>query len=311
MIDQAAKGRIARVIIVRGRKVSVKREQVLIEALPYIREFYDSIMVFKIGGSIMSNRDVLEDFIQDIVLLRYIGIHPVIVHGGGPEISETMEKFGKKAEFVGGLRVTDKETLEIARMVLLGNINAELVSLIGKYGGKGIGLSGQDGMFLKARKKAPVKIQGKEPVDLGFVGEVEKVDPEILMIMAGKGYIPVISPIAADDEGNNLNVNADTAAGAIAISLRAKKFFSITDVEGVRMIPDDPSSVISEFPVSDFERLVQDGVIKGGMIPKVEACVRVVQGGVERAHIIDGRKPHAILLELLTDEGIGTMICRS
>jgi acetylglutamate kinase len=291
--------------------VSFKREQVLIEALPYIREFYDSIMVFKIGGSIMSDRAVLEDFIQDVVLLRYIGIHPIIVHGGGPEISEAMEKFGKKAEFVGGLRVTDKETLEIARMVLLGNINAELVNLIGKHGGKGIGLSGQDGMFLKARKKAPVKIQGKEPVDLGFVGDVDKVDPEILMIMAGKGYIPVISPIAADSEGNNLNVNADTVAGAVAISMRAKKFFSITDVEGVRMNPDDPASVISEFPASDFDRLVQEGIIKGGMIPKVEACVRVVQGGVEKAHIIDGRKHHAILLELLTHEGVGTMISRS
>jgi acetylglutamate kinase len=290
--------------------VTVKREQVLIEALPYIREFYDSIMVFKIGGSIMSDGGVLEDFIRDVVLLRYIGIHPIIVHGGGPEISEAMEKFGKKAEFVGGLRVTDKETLEIARMVLLGNINAELVNLIGKHGGKGIGLSGQDGMFLKARKKAPVKIQGKDPVDLGFVGEVERVDPEILMVMAGKGYIPVISPIAVDGEGNNLNVNADTAAGAIAIALRAKKFLSITDVEGVRMNPDDPASVISEFPASDFQRLVQDGVIKGGMIPKVEACVRVVQGGVDKAHIIDGRKHHAILLELLTNEGVGTMISR-
>jgi acetylglutamate kinase len=291
--------------------VAVKREHVLIEALPYIREFYDSIMVFKIGGSIMSDRAVLEDFIQDVVLLRYIGIHPIIVHGGGPEISEAMERFGKKAEFVGGLRVTDKETLEIARMVLLGNINAELVNLIGKHGGKGIGLSGQDGMFLKARKKGPVKIQGKEPVDLGFVGEVDKVDPEILMIMAGKGYIPVISPIAADSDGNNLNVNADTAAGAVAIAMRAKKFFSITDVEGVRMNPDDPASVISEFPASDFDRLVQEGIIKGGMIPKVEACVRVVQGGVDKAHIIDGRKHHAVLLELLTDEGVGTMISKS
>lgn len=291
--------------------MSVKREQVLIEALPYIREFYDSIMVFKIGGSIMSDRAVLEDFIQDVVLLRYIGIHPIIVHGGGPEISEAMERFGKKAEFVGGLRVTDKETLEIARMVLLGNINAELVNLIGKHGGKGIGLCGQDGMFLKAKKMSPVKIQGKEPVDLGFVGEVDKVDPEILMIMAGKGYIPVISPIAADGEGNNLNVNADTVAGAVAIAMRAKKFFSITDVEGVRMNPDDPASVISEFPASDFDRLVGEGIIKGGMIPKVEACVRVVQGGVEKAHIIDGRKHHAILLELLTDEGVGTMISRS
>jgi len=291
--------------------LTIKREQVLIEALPYIREFYDAIMVFKIGGSIMSDTEVLEDFIQDVVLLRYIGIHPIIVHGGGPEISQAMERFGKKAEFVGGLRVTDRETLAIARMVLLGNINAELVNLIGKYGGKGIGLSGQDGMFLKAKKKAVQRAEGEDPVDLGFVGDVEKVDPEILMIMAGKGYIPVISPIATDDQGNNFNVNADTVAGAVAIAMRAKKFFSITDVEGVRMNPDDPASVISEFPASDFSRLVAEGIIKGGMIPKVEACVSVVQGGVEKAHIIDGRKHHAILLELLTTEGIGTMISRS
>jgi acetylglutamate kinase len=222
-----------------------------------------------------------------------------------------MEKFGKKAEFVGGLRVTDRETLSIARMVLLGNINAELVNLIGKYGGKGIGLSGQDGMFLMAKKKPLIKVQGKEPVDLGFVGDVAKVDPEILMIMAGKGYIPVISPIAADYQGNNLNVNADTVAGAVAVAMRSKKLFSITDVEGVRMNPDDPKSVISEFPASDFDRLVSEGIIKGGMIPKVEACVRVVRDGVEKAHIIDGRKHHAILLELLTDEGVGTMIRRS
>ncbi|MGI6017051.1 MAG: acetylglutamate kinase [Methanothrix sp.] len=291
--------------------MTMKREQVLIEALPYIREFYDSIMVFKIGGSIMSDTEVLEDFVQDVVLLRYIGIHPIIVHGGGPEISQAMERFGKKAEFVGGLRVTDRETLAIARMVLLGNINAELVNLIGKYGGKGIGLSGQDGMFLKAKKKAVQRAEGEDPVDLGFVGDVEKVDPEILMIMAGKGYIPVISPIATDDQGNNFNVNADTVAGAVAIAMRAKKFFSITDVEGVRMNPDDPASVISKFPASDFSRLVAEGIIKGGMIPKVEACVSVVQGGVEKAHIIDGRKHHAILLELLTTEGIGTMISRN
>lgn len=290
--------------------MTAKSEETLIEALPYIREFYDSIMVFKIGGSIMSDRAVLEDFIRDVVLLRYIGIHPIIVHGGGPEISQAMEKLGKKAEFVGGLRVTDRETLEIARMVLLGKINAELVNLIGKHGGKGIGLSGQDGMFLLARKKPLLKMQGMEPVDLGFVGDVAKVDPEILMIMAGKGYIPVISPIAADDQGNNFNVNADTVAGAVAVAMRAKKLFSITDVEGVRMRPDDPTSVISEFPASDFDRLVTEGVIKGGMIPKVEACVRVVKDGVEKAHIIDGRKHHAILLELLTNEGVGTMISR-
>lgn len=288
----------------------IKKELVLIEALPYIQEFHDSIMVFKIGGSIMSNREILEDFIQDIILLRYIGIHPVVVHGGGPEISEAMERFGKKAEFVGGLRVTDRETLEIARMVLVGNINAEMVSLIGKYGGKGIGLSGKDGQLIIAKKKPPVQVKG-EHVDLGYVGEVERINPEIIAITAGKGYIPVVSPIAVDCEGNSFNINADTAAGAIAISLRAKKLISITDVEGVMKDPKDPDSVISRFPAADFGRLVEDGVIKGGMIPKVESCVKAVEGGVEKAHIIDGRYPHAIILELLTDAGIGTMVSKS
>ncbi|NYT02153.1 MAG: acetylglutamate kinase [Methanosarcinales archaeon] len=289
--------------------MSVKREQVLIEALPYIREFYDSIMFYNIGGSIMSNREILEDFIQDIILLRYVGVHPVVVHGGGPEISGAMERFGKKAEFVGGLRVTDRETLEIARMVLVGNINAEMVSLIGKYGGKGIGLSGKDGQLIMARKKAPVTVKGtNEQVDLGYVGEVDRINPEIIMITAGKGYIPVISPIAVDKDGNSFNVNADTAAGAIAVSLMAKKLLSITDVEGVRRNADDPKSVISRFTASEFDQLVDDGIIKGGMIPKVEACVRAVEKGVERAHIIDGRIPHAILLELFTDSGVGTMV---
>ncbi len=288
----------------------MRKELVLIEALPYIREFYDSIMVIKIGGSIMANQEILESFIQDVILLRYIGIHPIVVHGGGPEISEAMKRFGKKAEFVAGLRITDRETLEIARMVLLGSINAELVSLIGKHGGKGIGLSGKDGMLIVARKKPPMNVNG-ENVDLGYVGEVESINPEILMITAGKGYIPVISPIAIDKEGNSLNVNADTVAGAIAVAVRAKKLISITDVEGVRADPNDPSKVISQFTPSEFHRLVEAGIIKGGMIPKVEACVQAVERGVERAHIIDGRIPHAIILELLTDAGIGTMVTPS
>ncbi|MEA2045152.1 MAG: acetylglutamate kinase [Euryarchaeota archaeon] len=287
--------------------MSVTREQVLIEALPYIREFYDSIMVFKIGGSIMSDRTIMEDFVQDLVLLKYVGIHPIVVHGGGPEISEKMSLFGKKPEFVGGLRVTDEETLEIARMVLVGNINSQLVTLIGKHGGKGVGLSGKDGQLLVARRKDPVEIEGVS-VDLGWVGEVIRVNPEILMITAGKSYIPVISPIAVDEEGNNLNVNADTVAGEIASALGAKKLISITDVEGVKLHQEDPSSVISSFCISEFDPMVERGIISGGMIPKVESCVHAVKNGVQNAHIIDGRAPHAILLELFTDEGVGTMI---
>ncbi len=285
----------------------VTREQVLIEALPYIREFYDSIMVFKIGGSIMSDRTIMEDFVRDLVLLKYIGIHPIVVHGGGPEISEKMALFGKKPKFVGGLRITDEETLEIVRMVLVGNINSQLVTLIGKHGGKGVGLSGKDGQLLVARKKEPVEIEGVS-VDLGWVGEVIRVNPEILMITAGKSYIPVISPIAVDEEGNNLNVNADTVAGEIASALGAKKLISMTDVEGVMLHQEDPSSVISSFCISEFDPMVERGIISGGMIPKVESCVHAVKNGVQNAHIIDGRAPHAILLELFTDEGVGTMI---
>ena len=287
--------------------MSVTREQVLIEALPYIREFYDSIMVFKIGGSIMSDRTIMEDFVQDLVLLKYIGIHPIVVHGGGPEISEKMALFGKKPEFVGGLRVTDEETLEITRMVLVGNINSQLVTLIGKHGGKGVGLTGNDGQLLVARRQGPVEIEGVS-VDLGWVGEVIRVNPEILMITAGKSYIPVISPIAVDEEGNNLNVNADTVAGEIASAMGAKKLISITDVEGVKLHQEDPSSVISSFCISEFDPMVERGIISGGMIPKVESCVHAVKNGVQNAHIIDGRVPHAILLELFTDEGVGTMI---
>ena len=222
-----------------------------------------------------------------------------------------MARFGKKSVFVGGLRVTDEETLEIARMVLVGNINSSLVTLIGKHGGKGIGLSGKDGQLIVARKKEPIVIEGEElPIDLGWVGEVVRVNPEIIMITAGKGYIPVISPIAVDGEGNNLNVNADTAAGVIAIALGAKKLISVTDVEGVKLNTDDVNSVISSFKISDFRRLVNEKVITGGMIPKVEACVKAVEGGVQSAHIVDGRRPHALLLELFTDTGVGTMIER-
>src|SRR3990172_3846836 len=279
----------------------LKRENILIEALPYIREFYDSIMVIKMGGHAIIDPSIMDRIVQDIVLLKYVGIHPVIVHGGGPEITEKMERMGKKPEFISGLRVTDDETLEIARMVLVGNVNSKIVSLISRHGGKGVGLSGSDGRLIVARKIAPqrVNVGGIEKeVDLGWVGETEVINPELLLILAGKGYIPVISPIATDDKGNDLNVNADTVAGDIAAALRAKKMISLTDVPGVLRDPKDRESRISRIAVEDIETLISDNIIIGGMIPKVKSSATAIEGGVGQVHIINGSRPHSLLLEL-------------
>ena len=291
----------------------MKRENVLIEALPYIREFHDSIIVIKIGGHAMLDQKIMNDIVRDLVLLRYVGMRPIVVHGGGPEITRKMEKMGKKPEFVAGLRITDEETLEIVRMVLVGNVNTRIVSLIGKHGAKGMGLSGKDGCLIVARKKAPQKvlIEGVEQeVDLGWVGETEKINPEVLMLAVEKGYIPVISPIAVDANGNSLNVNADTVAGDMASSIKSKKLIMLTDVPGILSDPSDPRSIISRISVDDLRKLISSGTIQEGMIPKIEACIRAIEGSVEKAHILDGSLPHALLLELFTDKGIGTMIYR-
>jgi acetylglutamate kinase len=290
-----------------------KRENILIEALPYIREFYDSIMVIKMGGHAIVDPVIMDTIVQDIVLLKFVGIRPVIVHGGGPEITEKMERMGKKPEFVAGLRVTDDETLEIARMVLVGNVNSKIVSLISKHGGKGVGLAGSDGRLIMARKMAPqrIEIEGIEKeTDLGWVGETEVINPEIVTILADKGYIPVISPIATDDKGNDLNVNADTVAGDIASALQAKKMISLTDVPGILSNPKDRETRISRIAYGEIERLICDNVISGGMIPKVKSSAAAIEGGVGQVHIIDGGMPHSLLLELFTYEGIGTMIYR-
>jgi acetylglutamate kinase len=286
---------------------------VLIEALPYIRDFYDSVMIIKVGGHALVNSQVMSDIVQDIVLLRFVGIHPIIVHGGGPEITEKMERMGKKPEFVGGLRITDDETLEIARMVLVGNINTEIVSLIGRHGGKGIGLSGKDGKLIIAKKKPfqKVMIENVEhEVDLGWVGDTEIINTEILNIVTREGYIPVISPIAMDVNGKALNLNADTIAGDIAAALSAKKLILMTDVPGVLRDPSDRSSRISRVTLEDVEHLIRTGVISGGMIPKMRGAATAVESGVENVHIIDGSISHSVLLELFTDSGIGTMVCK-
>lgn len=293
------------------RPMSHKRENVLIEALPYIREFHDSIMVIKVGGHAMVDPKIMDEIIQDIVLLRYVGIHPVLVHGGGPEITEKMQRMGKKPEFVGGLRITDDETLEIARMVLVGNINTRIVSLIGQHGGKGIGLSGKDGKMILAKKKPAqrVVIEGVEQhVDIGWVGETEIINPEIINIVIRESYIPVISPIAMDAAGNALNINADTVAGDIAAALHAKKLILMTDVPGLLRDIKNQSTRISRVTVEDVETLIDEGVISGGMTPKMRSAAAATISGVERVHIIDGSVSHSILLELFTDAGIGTMV---
>ena len=291
--------------------MSLKRENLLIEALPYIREFHDSIMVIKVGGHAMVSPKIMDEIIQDIVLLRFVGIHPVLVHGGGPEITEKMQRMGKKPEFVGGLRITDDETLEIARMVLVGNINTRIVSLIGQHGGKGIGLSGKDGKMILAKKKPAqrVVIEGVEQhVDIGWVGETEIINPEIINIVIREDYIPVISPIAMDAAGNALNINADTVAGDIAAALNAKKLILMTDVPGLLRDIKDESTRISRVTVEDVETLIDEGVISGGMTPKMRSAAAATISGVERVHIIDGSVSHSILLELFTDAGIGTMV---
>ena len=288
----------------------MRREEILIEALPYIREFYRSKVVIKIGGHALVDESIMDKITQDVVLLRFVGICPVVVHGGGPEITRLMERLGKKPEFIGGLRITDYETMEIARMVLVGSVNERIVSLIGKHGGKGLGLSGNDGTLIVARKKRKqtVGIEGeKREIDLGWVGEIEAINAEIINITTEKGYIPVISPIAVDNAGNSLNVNADSVAGEIAYAIKAKKLIVLTDVPGVLRNPAGPATLISRATPAEIKELIAKNVIGEGMIPKVEASLKAASGGVT-AHIIDGREPHSILLELFTDSGIGTMI---
>lgn len=284
--------------------------ELLIEALPYIREFHSSTMVIKIGGHAMVSDKVLEETIKDILLLYFVGIKPVVVHGGGPEISEKMEKLGLKPKFVEGLRVTDRETMEVVEMVLDGKINSKIVTTFIRNGGKAVGLSGKDGLLIVARKKEMKMRKGDEEVivDLGFVGETELVNPEIIRILLDNNFIPVISPVATDLAGNTYNLNADIVAGDIAAALKAKKLIMLTDVPGILRNIEDRSSLISRIKLSELEEMKNRGLLKGGMIPKVDAVIRALKGGVEKAHIIDGSRPHSILIELFTKEGVGTMV---
>ncbi len=288
----------------------MEKVKTLVEALPYIREFHGKVMVIKIGGHAMVNEEILESAVRDIILLYFVGIKPIVVHGGGPEISEKMERLGIKPKFVDGLRVTDEETIEVVQMVLDGKINSKIVSLFIKNGGKAVGMSGKDGLLVVAKKKKVKKKIGDSEVelDLGYVGETEIVNPEILKILIDNGFIPVVSPVAVDLNGNIYNMNADTVAGDIAAALKAKKLIILTDVPGILKDVNDPSSIISKISLRELEEMLRKGELKGGMIPKVEAIIKALKGGVERGHIINGSIEHAILLELFTKEGIGTMV---
>ncbi len=280
-------------------KLSIaQRAEVLTQALPYIQNYYNKIIVVKYGGNAMINDELKEAVMGDIVLLSLIGVKVVLVHGGGPEITEMLGKVGKKSEFIDGLRVTDKETVDIVQMVLAGKINKNLVNLMQSKGGHAIGLCGMDGHLLKAEKLDE---------RLGYVGEITEVNVKPILDVLAMGYIPVVSTVGCDDEGNTYNINADTAAARIAGELNAESLISMTDIAGILRDKDDPSTLISKVYVSDAPQLIRDGIISGGMIPKVNCCTEAIRRGVRKVFIIDGRIPHSILIETLTDEGIGTM----
>ncbi|MEG9429722.1 MAG: acetylglutamate kinase [Christensenellaceae bacterium] len=277
---------------------NAQRAEVLTQALPYIKNYTGQIVVVKYGGNAMLNESLKEQVMEDIVLLWLIGVKVVLVHGGGPEISETMEKLGKKAEFIDGLRVTDKETVDIVQMVLAGKVNKSLVNFLELKGGKAMGISGIDGKLIEAQCKNE---------KLGFVGEITKINIDPVFDLLGKGYIPVISTIGCDNDGNVYNINGDTAAAYIAGALNAKRLIMMTNIAGVLKDKNDPSSIIPEISLSEAEELKKSGVISDGMIPKVDCCIKAIEKGVKKVIIMDGRVPHSILMELLTDEGAGTL----
>ena len=277
---------------------NAERAHILVNALPYIKKYTGKILVVKYGGNAMTSEELKDSVVHDIVLLSLIGVKVVLVHGGGPEINDLLGKIGKKAEFKNGLRVTDKETVDVVQMVLAGKVNKSLVNLIECCGGASIGLSGLDGHMIKAEMRN---------AELGYVGKITEINPKPILDVLEKGYIPVISTLGCDDEGNVYNINADTAAAKIAGALRAESLITLTDIAGVLRDKDDPTSLISRLTIEETKALMDEGVIVGGMIPKVECCMQAIVEGVRRVFVIDGRIPHSILIETLTDEGIGTM----
>lgn len=291
------------------KKSNSEKAQLLVEALPYVNRFRDKIIVIKYGGNAMINEELKEAVMQDILMMKSVGMHPILVHGGGPAINDMLKKLNVKSHFEQGLRVTDLETMEIVEMVLAGKVNKDIVGTLNQIGGKGIGLSGKDGNLIRARKKYLEK-DGKI-IDIGYVGEVESVNKEMLDSLIYSGYIPIISSIGMGSDGMSYNINADYVAGAIAKAMQANKFMLLTDVEGIFRDYHNKDSLISRMTLAEAEALKSAGIISGGMVPKVDCCLDALQGGVEDAHIIDGRLKHSILLEVFFDEGIGTMIERN
>jgi acetylglutamate kinase len=282
------------------------RIEMLLESLPYIREFSGCTIVIKYGGSAMADETLREAFARDVVLLKYVGLNPVIVHGGGPEISDYMRRLGLEVEFVQGLRVSDKQTVEVAKMVLIGKLNKDIVLRLNRHGQAAVGLCGDDGSLFQVAKRRIADSDGTE-VDLGYVGSIHHVDVNVLNHIA-EDYIPVVASVGADGDGNSYNVNADEAAGAVAKALGAYKVIFLTDVEGWLADRNDPATLVSETDSAHIRRAIEAGEVAGGMLPKLQACVDAVEAGVRSAHIVDGREPHSVLLELFTDAGIGTKV---
>ncbi|HAG10852.1 MAG TPA: acetylglutamate kinase [Desulfotomaculum sp.] len=288
-----------------------EKAAILVEALPYIKKFYGKTVVIKYGGHAMTENELKRAVLTDVVLMKYVGINPVIVHGGGPEINSMLKRLDIKSTFLNGLRITDDETMEVVEMTLVGKINKEVVSMINSFGGKAVGLSGKDADLFQARRKTG---QIKKPdgsmavVDIGLVGEITTVNPRIINTLISESYIPVVAPVAVGPDGESYNLNADHAAGELAVALKAEKLVILTDVEGILRDIDDKDSLISVVETGAIPGLIEEGIIDKGMIPKVECCISAIKGGVETTHILDGRVAHSILLEVFTDRGIGTMV---
>ncbi len=287
----------------------IQRAANLMETLPYIRKFYGKVMVIKYGGNAMVDEKLKESFAKDIVMLRYIGMIPIVVHGGGPQIGDVLKKMGIESRFHQGIRITDKATMDVVEMVLVGKINKEIVGLLNQHGGRAIGLSGRDGQLLEAKKLDPEKVSFdrgvSEIIDLGRVGNVTKVNTDLIELIEKDNFIPVVAPVGFSEQGEALNINADLVASALASALHAEKLVLLTDIEGVK---DKKGELIAKLKATQIEKLIADETISGGMIPKVKCCVKALENKVKSAHIIDGRVEHAVLLEIFTDKGVGTLI---
>jgi acetylglutamate kinase len=292
-----------------GMKTSMERADILVEALPYIRRFFNKTVVIKYGGHAMMDEELKNNFARDVVLMKYIGINPIVVHGGGPQIGNLLKKLGKESKFVQGMRVTDEETMDIVEMVLVGKVNQEIVGLINRHGGRAVGLSGKDGNLIRAEKyylnDEKIKETPPEIIDIGLVGKVKAVNAELITTLMADGIIPVIAPTGVGDGGETYNINADLVAGAVASALAAEKLILLTDVPGVL---NRQKELIHTMDERTTRRMIEEGTIEGGMFPKVKCCLKALRGGVKKAHIVDGRLKHTILLEMFTDQGIGTEI---